>query len=653
MLGDGLVVVVPPQPPAPGRWPSTGGAWLHLGADGFVSAFTGKVEVGQGTRRALQLAVARELHVGMEAVRMVMGDTDVCPFDVGTFGSRSMPTALPDLRIAAAAARHELEQMATDAGHASPDVARLADDRRRVTAASRDVALLPATAWSPRHAGDDATAAAVTGAKRFATDVTARDLWHGRVLRPPTPGARLRRVDLAAAAAIPDVVISHDGDFVGAAAADLAVAQRAIEAILAEWDDADLVGEAHLAAHLRAHPIDVQGWGGAMEHVVGDIDAVLPTAPIRVAQTYTTAYLAHAPLETRIALAQWDDTRLTVWTATQTPFNTRRALAEALELDEAHVRVIVPDAGGGFGGKHEPRVAIEAARLARASGHPVQVRWTREEEFTHAYFRPAAVIDVQVGATSDGDLLTWDHTNINSGSAGILSPYETPHQRIRFQPADSPLRQGAYRALAATANHFARECMLDELAHALHIDPLELRLRHLRDDRLVAVYTAAAERFGWSERPLETGIGAGIAGGVEKNGWVATCVEVRAAPDLADFEILRIVTAFDCGAVVDADNLRNQVEGATIMGVGGALFEAIRFDRHRILNPRYSEYRVPRFGDVPPVDVVLVDRPDVPSAGGGETPIVAIAPALAGALFAATGQRRRALPLLGPQPPTS
>jgi isoquinoline 1-oxidoreductase len=270
--------------------------------------------------------------------------------------------------------------------------------------------------------------------------------------------------------------------------------------------------------------------------------------------------------------------------------------------------------------------------------------WSREEELTWAYFRPAAVIDVRSGAGTDGALTAWGFTNINSGAAGILCPYEIPNQRIDFRPADSPLRQGSYRALAATANHFARESHMDELAHELGTDPLELRLRHLADDRLADVFTAAAERAGWERRPGDRGHGLGIAGGVEKDARVATCVEVRVDAD-GRVEVVRIVTAFDCGAIVNPEGLENQIEGATVMGLGGALFEAIHFRDGSILNPSLSRYRVPRFSDVPAIEVVLLDRRDMLPAGAGETPIVAVAPALANAIHAATGRRIRSMPL--------
>jgi nicotinate dehydrogenase subunit B len=276
----------------------------------------------------------------------------------------------------------------------------------------------------------------------------------------------------------------------------------------------------------------------------------------------------------------------------------------------------------------------------------VKLVWTREEEFRWGYFRPAGVIDIRSGADATGRLTAWEMHNYNSGGAAIRTPYDVPNQHIEFHPADSPLRQGSYRALASTANNFARESHLDELAEALGLDPLELRRRNLKEPRLRAVLDAAAERFGWPGAKPGPGHGRGIACGTEKGGFVATCAEVRVGTT-GEVKVLRLVAAFECGAIVNPDHLRSQVEGSLIMGLGGALFEAVEFDEGQVLNPRLSLYRVPRFSDVPEVEVVLLDRKDLPSAGAGECPIIAVAPAVAGALHAATGNRVRALPLRG------
>jgi isoquinoline 1-oxidoreductase len=224
------------------------------------------------------------------------------------------------------------------------------------------------------------------------------------------------------------------------------------------------------------------------------------------------------------AVAEWKDGKLTVWVGTQRPFGVRSELASAFRIPESQVRVIMPDMGSGYGGKHTGEVAIEAARLAKAAGAPVKLVWTREEEFTWAYLRPAGVIDVASGATSDGEITAWEFHNYNSGTAAIRPLYEIANQRVEFHASDSPLRQGSYRALAATANHFAREVHVDEMARELKMDPLQFRLKNIKDARLRAVLERAAEGFGWSKYTPQTNRGAGIAVGSEK-GWL--CCELR------------------------------------------------------------------------------------------------------------------------------
>src|SRR5262249_30883495 len=246
--------------------------------------------------------------------------------------------------------------------------------------------------------------------------------------------------------------------------------------------------------------------------------------------------------------------------------------------------------------------------------------WTREEEFTWAYFRPAGVIDISSGVRDDGVITAWELHNYNSGSAGIQHRYDIPNHKIVFHQTKSPLRQGSYRGLAATANHFAREVHIDEIARELKMDPLELRLKNLKDDRMKNVLLAASKSFGWDKRKSATNVGYGIAGGFEKGGYVATCAEVSVDRASGGVKIARVVEAFECGAVVNPDQLRNQIEGSVVMAIGGALFEAIDFDNGKINNPRFSRYRVPRFSDLPVVEAVLVDRKDLPSAGAGETP---------------------------------
>jgi isoquinoline 1-oxidoreductase len=453
---------------------------------------------------------------------------------------------------------------------------------------------------------------------------------------------------LKEAQAMPGVTVVHEGNFVGVAASSQHQAEEALAAIRAEWKEIPQPSDKDLFDLLKKSPTSGQGqgFGGRSgNNDKGSIEKGLAAADHKLQTTYTIAYIAHAPMETRAALAEWKEDKLTVWTGTQRPFGVRGDLARALGIPEDQIRVIVPDMGSGYGGKHTTEAPLEAARLAKASDKPVKVVWTRQEEFAWAYFRPAGVIEVTSGVRKDGTITAWEFHNYNSGGSAIGTLYEIPNQRIAFHPGQSPLKQGSYRALAATANHFARESHMDELAHAVQLDPLEFRLKNLKDARLRAVLEAAAEQFGWGKSKPAANHAFGIAGGSEKGSYVASCAEISVEPSSGKVKVERVVTAFECGAIVNPDGLKNQVEGAVVMGLGGALFEAIQFDNGKIRNAAFARYRVPRFSDLPSLETVLLDRKDLVSAGAGETPIVAVAPAIANAIFQATGKRLRSMPL--------
>jgi CO/xanthine dehydrogenase Mo-binding subunit len=372
---------------------------------------------------------------------------------------------------------------------------------------------------------------------------------------------------------------------------------------------------------------------------------MMETCDVKLSEQYTVQYIAHAPLEPRVAVAQWEGGKLTVWTGTQRPFGVRDELMAAFHLPVSQIRVIQPDMGSGYGGKHTGETAIEAARLAKAVGQPVRVVWTREEEFTWAYFRPAGLMELKAGVQRDGTLVAWEHHNFNSGNAALNTPYSVANQMIQYHPAKSPLRQGSYRGLASTANHFARESFMDELAHAVGMGPLEFRWKNLLDDRLKAVLHAAADKFGWGRTQSTAQRGFGIACGVDKGGYLATCAEVAIDAATKNVRIVRVVQAWESGAIVNPDGLRNQNVGAIVQGIGGALFEAIQFADGHILNPHFADYRLPRFKDTPEIEIVLIDRKDLPSAGAGETGLVGLAPAVGNAIFAATGSRLRNMPM--------
>ncbi|MDA8312744.1 MAG: molybdopterin-dependent oxidoreductase [Actinomycetota bacterium] len=641
VLGPGLVCVWPASASSPGSWARQGGAWIHVSPSGGVRAFSGKVDIGQDNRTAFRLLVAEELGVEPERVTVVEGDTDVCPWDIGTFGSRSMPDSGEPLRKAAAGARLVLAGIGGPGG--------LGDECRLVVLDAEPPLVEPSDRRLVGHFGHEASQVdAVTGRRRFVSDLKRPGMGYGAVLRPAVVGATLRAVDCSRAEAIRGVTVVKEGSFVGVVADDVATARRAVAAIGAEWNEpAPIDGD--LAEYLRTHPTSGEGWERPVDQSTGEVAAALVAGAETVRATYTTAYLAHVPLETRAALAEWDGGRVTVWAGDQVPFTTRRQLAEAVGIDEVGVRVVVPPTGGAFGGKHAADVATEAALLARAAGRPVMVHWSRAEEMRFGTVRPMAVIDVAAALDEDKEISAWDFLDVNAGAQALAPPYRTRDRRLRYQPARSPLRQGPYRALAANANNFARESAIDELAARDGQDPYQFRLARIDDDRLVAVLRAAATRFGW-EAGVRAGnatgerIGKGLAVGLEKDGRVATCAEVRVDAD-GRVVVTRVVTAYDCGTVVNPDTVVGQIEGATMMALGGALFEELPVVGGRLAEASLTRYPLPRFADVPEIEVVLCDRPELPLAGAGETPMIAVAPAVANAIFDATGRRLRDLPL--------
>ena len=622
--------------------------------------------MGQNIRTSLAQAVAEELRVPVSMIKMVMGDTDLTPFDAGTFGSRSTPQMGTQLRKAAAAAREILvglaaEQwrmeraairiqngLATNVNNGQTfDFAKLVKGEKLVHVIPDDIGLKPAKDWSvcgvskAKVNGRDF----VTGKHEYTSDIVRPGLLFGKVVRPSAFNAVLVSADTKEAEGVTGVRVIRDANFIGVTAPDQQSAGRAAATIKAVWKAPAQTSSAELFDHLRKTAINEQGRRGDSGAETGSIVAGLAAADKKLESTYNVAYIAHVPLEPRAAVAEWNGNKLTVWTGTQRPFGVKGELAEALRMAPENIRVLVPDTGSGYGGKHTGDAAIEAARLAKAVERPVKVVWSREEEFSWAYFRPAGVIDIKSGIRNDGKLTAWEFHNYNSGPAGIQGKYEIPNQKIQFHPADSPLRQGSYRGLAGTANHFARESHIDELADEIKMDPFELRLKNITDERLRAVLEAAATRFAWNKSRPVANHGFGLACGFEKGGYLATCTEVSVDPATGKPKIIRVVEAFECGAIVNPEQLKNQVEGAVVMAIGGALFESVKFENGKIVNNRFSQYRVPRFSDVPSVEVVLLDRKDIPSSGAGETPIMALAPAVGNAVFRATGKRIRSLPM--------
>jgi len=633
-------------------------AWIHINENGVITVYTGKVEVGQNIRTSLTQIVAEELRVPVDAVEMIMGDTSLTPYDRGTFGSLTTPVMSPKLRMAAASLREVLIEMAatewkTSAASLRAEAGKiihpggktftyseLTKGQKILKPVNEKIDLTPPDQWKvagksiPKIKGRDF----ITGKHKYTSDITVPGMMYGKIVRPPSYGATLISADTSKAKSISGITVVEEKDFIGVTGPDSQTAESALWEIRAQWKTTPQPSRDTIFTYLKTN-----AQAARIESNKGNVDAIFSESKDALTQTFQIDYIAHVPLEPRAALAQWEGDKLTVWTGTQRPFGVQEQLEELFRIPKKDIRVIMPDTGSGYGGKHTGDAALEAARLARATGKPVKVMWTREEEFKWAYVRPAGVIEVKSTVNSDGLITAWEFHNYNSGPAGIRTPYEVENQKIEFHPVDSPLRQGSYRALAATANVFARECQMNDMASLRKIDPVEFRLKNLKDQRLKNVLETTAQAFGWGKtKPKDHGFG--IACGFEKGGYIATAVEVKVID--GEVKIQRIVAAFECGKIINPRHLKSQVSGCLLQGLGGALFEAIDFKYGKIINSSMANYRVPRFNDVPEMEIILMDRPDLPSSGAGEAPIVALAPSIRQAILNATGIKLMRLPLI-------
>lgn len=653
--------------------------WLSVRPDGRVLAFAGKVEYGQGVRSGFAMEVAEELRLGLDSVEVTLGDTELVPWDLGTFGSGSTAYVGLQLRRAAATARAALLDLAADrldlpaseldleGGRvvAAGDPARslgygelVADAYRRAEIPEGEVELTSPGEFSVlgTERGRVDAMDRVTGAAIYSRDVLLPGLLHAAVLRPPSLGAELADVDARVAEQLPGIVrVVHE---------PAAPGRPALAAILAESDEQALRAASVVQTRWEERSGQPSRWDvprilldSARDAMVmqesGDVEEGLGISARTLEASYYAPYISIAPMEPRAATAHWEDGRLAVWAGTQRPFGIRSELAAHFEMPEARVRVIAPEIGGGFGGKSIYPLALEAARLARAAGRPVRVAFDRQEETQHSTFRPAALVSIRSGVDAEGCLVAWEYEAIHAGERALIgrrgseSPYATTHLRTVVSSADSPLPVGSYRSLGAAVNHFARESHVDEIAAAAGADPVEWRRRHLGEPRYHGVLDEAVRRFGWrSAAPgagARDGRGVGVAVGIDVGSYVALCVAVEVRGQ--EVHVERVSAAIDCGLAVNPDGVVNQIEGGILQGLGGTLTEAIEFEGGVVLNPGFARYRVPRIHNTPRVDVGVVGDPLVRSTGAGELGIVPIAAAVANAVYDATGQRIRELPL--------
>ncbi|MBI1300661.1 MAG: molybdopterin-dependent oxidoreductase [Alphaproteobacteria bacterium] len=634
------------------------GSWIHIDEAGKITVFTGKVEVGQNIRTSLAQVVAEELFVDIADIHMIMGDTDLTPYDRGTYGSLTTPQMSPILRRAAATVRELLKDAAAkewSVGKSGMQLekgivfhpsngkrlsyAQLSQGKKLMQQVTKDVALVPVEEW--KVAGTSVpkvgARAFITGSHQYVSDMVLPGMLYGKILRAPANGAILINLNTTKAEMMEGVSVIKESDFVGVTAPDSATASMALAMIESSWERSPQPSRKDLFDHLKRT-------AKSQPEAKPDISAALVNATHSLEQVFTIDYIAHVPLEPRAGLAEWNGDKLTVWTGTQRPFGVQEELQRAFGIPKEAIRVIMPDTGSGYGGKHTGEAGIEAAKLAKAVGKPVKVLWTREEEFKWAYVRPAGVVEISSGMDKSGRVSVWQLHNYNSGNAGIQAPYQIAVKQDQYLPADTPLRQGSYRALASTANVFAIESHFNDMAAIAGADPLAFRLKHLQDERLIDALRTCAEKFGWNGA-RKTNHGFGIACGAVKGGYVATCAEVAVEPDTGVLTVLRLVTSFECGAIINPRHLKSQVVGCVLQGLGGALFEAVDFKDGQVLNASLSSYRVPRFTDIPEMEVVLIDRKDLPSAGAGEAPIVAVAPAIRNAIHEATGVKLNQLPM--------
>lgn len=678
LVGGGIVILFGLNPSAPSTaaerpgYPSDFHAYLAIGANGRVTVFSGKIEMGQGVMTSLAQMAAEELGVDLASIDMVLGDTDKCPWDMGTFGSMSTRFFGPALRAAAAKARAVVTTlaaaklgvpadrlliengMASVAGEPTRRVsfAELSDGVRiaeTVTQAAvlRSAADFTVMGRSPKRLDGIEK---VTGSAKYAADIRLPGMLYARLLRPPVHGAVLTQADTSAAEKLPGVLVIKRDDLVAVLHADPEAAASARAQIHADWRQPEAtLNQDTIFEHLLAH-------AGAPTQVAAKGNLATASAAKPFETVFQKGYVAHAPIEPHAAVADVRSDGATVWASTQTPFPTRDGIAAALGFDPKLVRVITPFVGGGFGGKSAGGQAVEAARLSQICGKPVQVERTRAEEFFYDTFDPAAVVKISSALDQDGRISRWDYQVFAAGERGATTFYDIPNLRILSAGGMSyggappvkdlhPFAVGPWRAPGANMNVFATESQIDIMAAAAGVDPMAFRLKHLGDIRMRGVLQAAADAFGWRPAAGPSGRGHGIALSSDAGSFVATMAEVKVDKASGKVTVVRMVCAQDMGIIVNPEGARMQIEGGLTMGLGYALTEEVRFQGGEVLDQNFDSYHLPRFSAVPRIEVVLVRNNELAPQGCGEPAITTAGAVIANAVFDATGARMLRLPM--------
>lgn len=645
-------------------------AFLRIGEDGRVTCFTGKIEMGQGVITSLAQMLADELEVPLDSVDMVMGDTDLCPWDMGTFGSMTTRFFGPPLRAAAAEARAVLLELAAEYLQTSPSqlkaeagiiyhrsqrqkkvsYAQLTKGKKIARRLKKKAVLekpsdftIVGTPVLRRDAEEK-----VTGRAKFAGDVREPGMLYARILRPPAHGAKLASVDTSGAKKIKGTRVIKDGDLIAILNKDAELAERALKQIKARFEKPDArVDDKTIFDHLLKVAPD-----GEVVSQGGDLAKGEKISRAVVEKTYLDGYVAHATIETHTALAKVEGNKATIWASTQTPFPLKEEAASVLGFQARNVRVIPPFIGGGFGGKTRNQQATEAAKLAQLSGKPVQVAWTRAEEFFYDTFRPAAVVKIKAGVNGSGLIALWDYGVYFAGERGSQHFYDIPHHRTmsygggwRGTPGSHPFRTGAWRAPGNNTNTFARESHIDILAATAGIDPLEFRLKNLKDERMRRVLQAAAKQFGWTPSRAPSSRGYGVATGIDAGTCVAHMAEVEVDKKTGHVQVKRVVCAQDMGLSINPEGAKIQIEGCITMGLGYALKEDIHFKGGEIFDLNFDTYEIPKFSWLPKIETVLIEDRNAAPQGGGEPAIICMGAVIANAIFDAIGVRVLQLPM--------
>jgi CO/xanthine dehydrogenase Mo-binding subunit len=693
-------------------------SWLAVAQDGKVTVFTSKVDLGTGIETALAQIVAEELDVPFKQIRMEIGDTAGTVDQSPTTGSRTVERAGPQLRQAAAAARQELlnlasarlsapvEQLTVNDGVVSVigypgksiSYARLMGGKRfnvtmKTKGSGRDMDLaLGVQGKDPKQYKLVGTSAPridlppkVTGEFTYAQDVEVPGMLHGRVVRPPVVNSPPASVTEDSIKDIPDVVkVVREGSFVGVVAKTEWSAIQAAQALKVTWSEpaTKLPGNAE---ELYTYLKDTKSFREENLAIQGDSAAALSQASKTFEATYRFPFQLHGMLGPSCAVADVRDNRATIWTGTQGPFRTRKAIADLLGFPEKNVRIIYREGSGCYGRLSTDDVAEDAAVLSRSVGKPVRVQWMREEEHAWEPKGPAQLVTVRAGVDAESKIIAWDFTDRSfprtaaegwpllasrqiglkpkgqgtpNGSQGGGEVYAFENRKIVsalipwMRPDETPLRTSNLRAPGQVARCFASECFMDEIAAALSLDPVQFRIRYLNQDRRATeTLLAAAERAGWQERSSPVpgageskGSGRGIALTERSDTYVAVVAEVEIDKSNGKVWVKRVTVAHDCGLVVNPDGAKNQIEGNIIQGVSRALMEEVQFNASGMTSLDWSSYPILKFSEVPDIDVLLLNRPGMRALGAGEPSISPVVPAIANAIFDATGIRLREIP---------